>query len=306
MKKILIIAVVMLVGLFTISNVNAANNLGTVQAFKNTNDEVEVQNSSAEEVVVTFKKIELTWSEAKPEIGRNSAGWWVGFKITAPTDKQTQEALKKATYYRKGLEKPMPLWNSMDANEQAGHYFGAWKGIDETDLKGKTEVFELGRWQFDWDGNGQTDQTVIIKIDPSEGNGITFKEPDPEKYVTINVGDKMIFTIEKNATLNTLTKEEKELLNEILTPAEGYKFVGLYMVVDGEEVLVDLENTKFSANTKLTVKFEEVSKNQEEATTSQESVDNPNTYDNILGYVALVFIALSSVAVIFKKILKTN
>lgn len=256
MKKVKLFLLGLLAMLIMIPVKAAVDELGTVEAFMNDVEDVNVDTPNAENVVVTFKKMNLKWVEADTSIGRNSAGWWVGFKMKAPNNITDEGAFTTAKYYQPGTE-PKPMWGSMSDDEKANKYLGFWKSIDETVLEGKNDTFDLISWEFDWDGDGHTDQTVTIKIDPTE-KGITFEEPSNEEYVKINVDGQKIFIIKKGQTLSTLTEEERALLDKLMTPEAGYRLVGLFMTKDDQETRVDIDSTVFEDDAKLTIKFEEI------------------------------------------------
>lgn len=289
MKKTIMFIIVLAVCLLILPSVYAdaePEKYGTVsQADKG---EVEIENNSTADVKVKYTAGKLVWSPADPAIHRDDAGWWIGFKFTAPTGPDAFKAEDAQIKRSSKLEELNdPSSHVYFKNVKDGeNYFGSWKLVDEyviEEIETKGEPYILAYYEFDWDGDDVYEQKVTIEIVP---NKIEFEEP-PEEYVTVDVKSEIgnrVFTVKKGESLNSsLTEQEKETLTELMTAPKGKKLVGLYN--DKEEVSLD---TKFETDVVLTVKFETI-------TEKKPTEENPATGDNFLTYIFVGTIAIVSV-----------
>ncbi len=171
------------------NNVQVYPTLGVVTPLTNGT----VTGSGTGEASVLIKDVTLSWSEAKPEIGRGQDGWWAGIKVTAPsgTDlenikyrRKTAEGWTEAMAYAPddGTNDTMQLWGLVTA-EYLDQFIGYGRNMNYT-------------WQFDWNNDGNFEQTVTMSVDPSN---ITLKQAGFDFSVdsdTITYGDNNnVYTI---------------------------------------------------------------------------------------------------------------
>ncbi len=126
----------------------------------------------------------LDWSDADPSIGRVVAGWYVGMKVTAP-EGYSADALKSAKYNNRSSDlsrtdndlwgdwrtSDSSFWNAKDSAEDAQkHFIYMWIPITAGAFKAYSEAGEpiQSQYAFDWDNNGTKEQTITIKVIPSD------------------------------------------------------------------------------------------------------------------------------------------
>lgn len=138
-----------------------------------------IANANGEEVVATFgsETMVLNWSPADSSIGRMQDGWWIGVKMTAPVGMTTESDFADVTYKRLDGEvwsESKIFWNAQDSDinvEDTERYITLWGKIDEQILndsltdKDSEDTIDYS-WKFDWDGNGEFEQLVTLKIVP--------------------------------------------------------------------------------------------------------------------------------------------
>ena len=148
-------------------------------------------------------EVTLNWEEKDEKIGKNTDGWWVGIRIIAPAG-FSSEQLQKVTYkYRDNndnndwneFSSTQKFWENKSSKESdTVCYIDIWKALNPSLIKkysinGNNLISEF---VFDWDGNGEGDQTITFLVLPNdkiilnkvEQNGFAFVEPNPlDKWV---------------------------------------------------------------------------------------------------------------------------
>ncbi len=233
MKKIRLIAVLAFMFLFAISInsvVKAETNYGSVTTITEGGT---VNQNSTSNVEIKYDSATLEWAPADPDIGRNRNGYWIGYKITAPSDVVTDEvSARKATLRTKSSTSTTWSEDISFYDSKDGEWFlNFWAYIDEVTLNAHKdeEEFTLQQAQYDWNGDGTYEQTVSIILNPEQ---ITLTPDEDTATVTIKQrGNNAsavdnVFTVEKDKTLDeTLGSVEKDILANIQS-REG--FIGFY------------------------------------------------------------------------------
>ncbi len=205
---------------------------------------------------VVFADTELVWSEKNTSIGRNTDGWWVGIKVTAP-EGMSSEDLKNAKYQSNqgGTWSADKLfWSYKDSSDTATeHYIGLWglvneQFINDALVKGKTINYE---YRFSWDGDSDFEQEITMKIDPKT---VVLKKYDKTVYPSSANADVQAITngieINNNKT-NIVTAELKEDIELTwieagsVRPADGW-WVGIDVTAPEN---VDLTNAQYQNQT---------------------------------------------------------
>ncbi|MBQ7499893.1 MAG: hypothetical protein IJT91_03265 [Clostridia bacterium] len=135
---------------------------------------VAVKGSGSDTVNASFDTLTtLEWVEKDENIGRTQDGWWIGLKVNAPEDLKKEKDFKGVTLKAKGTSgewtDKMFFWNVKDSAPDAeAHYVGLWAFVDEDYLNGaKDNGFPIEySWIFDWNRDGDYEQTVNLSIDP--------------------------------------------------------------------------------------------------------------------------------------------
>ena len=265
MKKFLLptfTAIIIILSIFLVLPVNAENSVTVNNAkIEALTGGTLTKDDDKKEVTMTLTAEEinkLTWYEKDAptydeDVTRPGNGWWIGFRLTLPSDVTPSEVTRDVTnVYGASDSKPF------NADDNTTDICSYWMGIDEEKLEGKTAEFTLATYKFHWNRNKTDDLTVIIRVKP-EGVKLT---KDPSKVVTVKVNDT-IFTMLKGKTLTSnkenggLTEQEVEKLNKLMEPEDGYKFAGLYY--KGTENKFDFE-TVINEDINLETRFEKISK----------------------------------------------
>ncbi len=205
---------------------------------------------------VIFADTELVWSEKNTSIGRNSDGWWVGIKVTAP-EGMSSEDLKSAKYQSNQggtWSADKSFWSYKDSSDNATeHYIELWglvneQYINDALVNGKTVNYE---YRFSWDGDGDFEQKITMKIDPET---VVLKKYDKTVYPSSVNADVQVITdgieIKDNKT-NIVTAELKDKieLNWIsagsVRPADGW-WAGIDVIAPED---ADLANAKYQNKT---------------------------------------------------------
>jgi len=138
-----------------------------------------VTNADEENATATFGDVTLDWREADPSVGITQDGWWVGVKMTAPTDMTKLEDFTSVTYQKciSSVEDTWStaasFWDDQDSDksvESAERYLTMWGMVNEQNLNdaivnGSTVNFT---WRFDWNGDGEYEQKALLKVDPKK------------------------------------------------------------------------------------------------------------------------------------------
>lgn len=275
MKKKLLFLVILTIMLI-IPSVYAEldpNNFATIKVISEGTSEV--NSSDPANIVVSYKEGNLKWYPAAPELNRNADGWWIGIKITVPQNPGAFN-MEKAQYKRGDTEERMKNSTPVkfSAVKDSETHVEAWFRVDEQKLE---EIKKSGGdyiamiYEFDWNGDGKYEQRAIVKVDPDK---IKFGDVDNE-YAKVTVNSEKgsrIFTVKKGKSLNEhLTKEEKDVLNELMTAPKGKKFVGIF---NGDKKFS--LDTAIDIDTVLTIKFED---------------EIPQTSDNVMTFATISVLA---------------
>ncbi len=236
-----------------------AKTYGKVEAIKEQNEQATVTGSEESNSAVLYEEKEVKWYPADTSLGRNVDGFWIGIKVTAP-DGMSEGQLENAKFRRSGEERS--FWNLKDSKAEP-HYIGLWKRIDKETLQNKTSEITIAEYEFDWNNDGNYEQKISIKIKP---DGIKL---DDEDVVFVKIGTNH-FTFKKGNSLNQLSEAEEKLLKELMTPAGGYKFVGIFDKKTGKEVALDQE---ISSDMELEIRFEKLPEETAPTTIPEEPAD---------------------------------
>ncbi len=149
--------------------------LGTLTAIT-TGGNVTDGNGADATVSYNTDSFVLGWSPADPSIGRNTDGWWIGIKMTAPSNMTKAEHFENVVYQTKGADgwsANKSFWAAQDSDKNAEdteRYLTMWGVVNEeylnTALINNTTVNYA--WQFDWNGDGTFEQTANLKVDPTK------------------------------------------------------------------------------------------------------------------------------------------
>ncbi len=242
---------------------------------------------SGTETTYEIQEAKLKWVEKDESIGRNVDGYWIGLKITAPNNYEKDKAKFKTTFYN-GKSNEHNYKDVLDEPKESNivtAWFNVTEGAKEA-LKG-TESVEIIKYEFDWDGNGEIDQTLKVKI---LADKIDFGEvPSTHKTVTFESekGTKT-FTVENNSNLDKyLSKEEKEILNKFLAAPEGKELDRMY-IEDGEEEKEFKLTDEITTDVTVKVLYK------------AKTPANPNTGDNIALYGFMGIISLLGLVLVTK------
>ena len=81
---------------------------------------------------ITYKNVTLNWVAKDASVGRNSDGWWLGVKMTAPASMLTEADFQNAVYQTAtadGWSENKSFWNAQDSDknaESAERYLTMW------------------------------------------------------------------------------------------------------------------------------------------------------------------------------------
>ncbi len=117
-------------------------------------------------VNVKISSGELQWSSVDPSAGRNADGWWFGVKAIAPAGFSTDA--KYRTF--NGSAGKWGATKSFASFKDGEDWIGLW-GLLNPDIlnnaKANNRIITY-KWQFDWNGDGDFEQIIIVSVDPSE------------------------------------------------------------------------------------------------------------------------------------------
>ena len=152
------------------NNVQVYPKLGAVETITGGS----VSGSETGTVTVTVEETTLNWSKANAEIGRDKDGWWAGIKVTAP-EGLSKDTLKNAQckYIRHGetVWNQVKFWDVKDSDEAAKtQYVGLWLMLTPAILREVKDANKniTNQYKFDWDNNGEFEQTITFKVVPSD------------------------------------------------------------------------------------------------------------------------------------------
>ena len=170
--KITICTFVMLLGIIFIPKIYASSDIkGTIAPI--------TAGGTASGDVVTYPTVSLSYSPANTSIGRNSDGYWVGVKLTSPTvsDTFTLDMLKNVQY-KNNVDGP---WKSFYTNKDGiegtaenptSIWMGAWGYVNEDYIVRYGDKF-VYCWYFDWDKDGEVDQTFTLNFSGVKFNNVS-------------------------------------------------------------------------------------------------------------------------------------
>lgn len=117
-------------------------------------------NETGKEVKASFAG-NLTWVAKDPAIGRNEDGWWVGLKVIAPDTLDINTAK-----YKQGEQEKLFKDYRDSADDAAEQYITLWGLVKEAYLRSanRTDGLSTYSWDFDWDGDNQYEQRVVLDI----------------------------------------------------------------------------------------------------------------------------------------------
>ncbi len=190
-----------------------------------------VTNSGKENVEIKYESVELTWSAADPNVGRDRNGYWIGYKIEAPTDIITgDEQAQKATFKTRINGGQWSENKSFFAKKDGNYWLNAWTYVDPALIENNKSSEEITLYEavFDWNGEGTKNQTVTIKLKPS---AVNFKETEDMTTVKIKEvgtgasGNVTVFTAPRSKKfLEGLGNSDKAILTNIQNKAGFQKF----------------------------------------------------------------------------------
>ena len=159
-NKLLFFVTLFVISAFFTSNiciVNAAGQYGTVKDISNADSlwnkddsyNVNIENNTTEKVTITYGEIKVNTLPSKEDRPEGYA--WLGFHITRPTGTTSKVKVN-------GKE--------IDNYTDGDYYFGINKDklIDAVKNKRNIEY----KYEFDWDNNGDYEQTVTAIINPAK------------------------------------------------------------------------------------------------------------------------------------------
>ncbi len=226
-SKILILTITLLLLIFASNFVKAAQE-NYAQISNLSGGDVNLTGSGTADVKLKYNRLNLTWYKADPDIGRTVDGYWVGYKVDFPEslggNSADQATVEKAKYHTKftGYEwsAPKSFYNARD-----GQWFmTGWVQITQEMLNANEGDFELFEAQFDWEGDGEYEQTMKIEINAE--NVVL----DSSKVSTVNIketgngasDDVRKFYIETGKSLNEGLVESELNLLKIIENKEGF------------------------------------------------------------------------------------
>lgn len=155
----LVLCVIMVLGMIPANAIALEGDtalLGAVVKLTPNGEEVEPAEI-AEETTVLFSG-EFTKVQADESIGRNQDGWWAGIRVKAPAGIKLADAKYKRT---KADE-----WSDFSEKAVADNYVDLWCLISEDLLENAIDQNKdiTYSWNFDWNIDGESDQTVVLKV----------------------------------------------------------------------------------------------------------------------------------------------
>ncbi len=336
MKKTLI-AMFALLTFVPMIKVNALD-FGKVDVLKakDTIGDPKVSGNQSADVVVTYEGVTVKMEDPVPPAKPTSEAW-VGVKVTAPS---TITADVKKAKYRNIAQPNQPIksfWENQDSNKgdesDQTRFLNFWGAIDLELLKTAVEkgtIFYYA-WEFDWDGDGEFEQKVTLKVDPAKvglkaleedkeiWNEIIY-ETEEEKYVDVTVKATGIKNVPSELAEDKIrikkegmTKEELEAFIEKIQEAlkeKGLEFGGFFT---NQDLKTTFDFTKaLNSDTTVYLQLKEKANEVEVPTTTltpektNKAEKNPATGDSILTFALLLVVALTGTLVTAYKLKKSN
>ncbi len=170
-------------------------------------------DENGENAVITYSNASLEWSEADPSIERNVDGWWVGVKMTAPTDIDISAAkYQRCTSLAKdSWTEGMSFAEKKDsADGDAEQYITLWGMINEQYLNdailNNKNINYV--WRFSWDGNETYEQTITVNVVPQE---IKLMKDDIQVYPSTE-GNGTVSVLSEGLTVNNANTNYVEVI----------------------------------------------------------------------------------------------
>ena len=302
-KKLLVVIVFALISFVAFSFVNtvsAVQEVNTTSAGKVTDitDSNKIDKSGENVVTITYTKAELEklkWSTANAGIGRDTNGWWIGYKVTAPNT-VNEGNIDKAVYNTKvtfsGSNVTKKFKDVLDGN----FYCNFWVFIDNNVLNKLGSDFTLSVSTFDWNGDNTNDLTVYVKVTNATGARLKENADDEGKLVNVII-DEYEFDIEKGKTLASMEGLYKTMLESLKQGASDEKFVGFFRKYNGVEVK---ETDPINEYMILVTKFTKVDPNNK--TTPQTGTKT----STMVKFIVLIVAMLLVLTLVNKKYLRKN
>ncbi|MBR2406459.1 MAG: hypothetical protein IKB04_05400 [Clostridia bacterium] len=166
-----------------------------------------VADEDPSKVSVLVEETTLQWVDADAGLNR-AAGWWVGIKMTAPTEIADNAGFR----IKKGLDAEYGTpYDFSDTADGDGSYVELWFPVSPEDLETfaaqglkPTRVYE-----FDWDGDAVYEQEVTFAVTPSE------------KIVLMKDGVQ-VYPLEDSVSVEGYTGVYDGEAHTALVTAEGY------------------------------------------------------------------------------------
>ena len=173
----------------------------------------------------TVTEATLNWSAATAEHGE---GWWVGIRVTAPAS-ATAEDLALASYTADGVTQPFGTQSEIHLwVEVTAEYLAAGNPVTHT-------------YEFNWNGQGDNNQTVTLTVDPSGNIVLNPKESEPEpETVTLTVSKTGNGTVKVNGSDvadTTVTVQKDTPVKIEVIPATGSRISSL--IVGGVQKTIE-------------------------------------------------------------------
>ncbi len=277
-----------------------------------------VEQNTTAEVTVSYDQTELTWSPADPAIGRTVDGYWIGFKIEAPSIVNNEETAKKAQFRKKFTGSDWSPTKSLYQVKDGEWFFNSWVNIDMDDLeahKSETEYL-LYTAEFDWDGNGDYEQKLNLKINPSK---TVLKDTDEIIKVTLKTAGKgnpnytKTLPIQQGKSFDDYEEGtiERSIIDNLMGKAGFVKFYKMNEDAKDDEFDISKVDTytEYTTDTAFEQDEQEVTIvayfDLEEETTPEEQQkdDTPKTGSlNLVTFIgAIALVSLAGVVVLNKK-----
>ena len=250
MKKFMMLATILVAGLFIMPNVHAEDTwYGNVEASIG-NDTLksgslpQPVNDKTAEVTVTYDTVTLQYVAEESNIGKTGTSAWLGVKVNAPTEAkeniktctEPKTSCKAAQYYPEGdKENPRNFFDKKDGgNGESGtpYYIYLYNAVTKEKLeeaaKNGVEVLKLGTWYFDWDGNGTYEQKVNLAINVKT---VTLKSLEGEKELFTPIeAEKLINEYKQSQQQVQPEEEQKEENNPNTSDINLYLLLSLIAV----------------------------------------------------------------------------
>ena len=228
MKKNIIPIIIILIGFLFVNPVWAltlekVSILNATDSYKGGNPTIEGNGTA--NVTITYNTADLKVVAANRDLGRTIDAAWLGVQVFAPKDLEIA-TLQKATYKSGSTEKS--FWNNQDTpvanrdSKDKEHFINVFGAVTEEHLKNATIANKMLSyvWTFDWDNNGEIDQTVKVKINPT---GIVLLAKDDDTILW------NYDTYEKVRQEITEDKEEPEK-DDVPKTSDIYLYTGMILI----------------------------------------------------------------------------